>query len=212
MLPEAARGFVVADTTQLWRAGVIAVLMREGYVPRGEVSSGAELPDVLGHGDSEWGDSFVLVGSVADWAPEETVRRVRALAPGARILLLLAGGPRDALANLLNLDVDGLLARTIGAAELTAAMQRTARGERVVDPALVSGDGPDEDVEAGTLTAREREVLTLLSSGQSNREIAAALFVSLPTVKTHLAHIYAKLGAKNRNDALGRAVALGLLH
>ena len=103
------------------------------------------------------------------------------------------------------------MARTIGAAELTDAMERCCRGERVVDPALVSGEGGDEDVEASTLTAREREVLTLLSSGQSNREIASALFVSLPTVKTHLAHIYAKLGAKNRNDALGRAVALGLL-
>jgi ATP/maltotriose-dependent transcriptional regulator MalT len=61
------------------------------------------------------------------------------------------------------------------------------------------------------LTARERDVLVLLADGRSNREIAAELFVSLPTVKTHLAHIYAKLESRNRNEALGRAVALGLL-
>ncbi len=50
-----------------------------------------------------------------------------------------------------------------------------------------------------------------MSNGHSNREIASSLYVSLPTVKTHLAHIYAKLGAKNRNEAFGRAVANGLL-
>ena len=211
MPPEDAIGFVVADAVPLWRAGVVAVLVGAGYDLKGEAASAAELPDLLLRGESEWGNGFVLVGSVADWAPEETVVRIRALAPDARILLLLARGARQALADLLNLDVDALMARTIGATELTDAMDRCRRGERVVDPALVSSDGPDEDVEASTLTAREREVLTLLASGQSNREIASALFVSLPTVKTHLAHIYAKLGAKNRNDALGRAVSLGLL-
>jgi ATP/maltotriose-dependent transcriptional regulator MalT len=61
------------------------------------------------------------------------------------------------------------------------------------------------------LTVREREVLGLLASGCSNREIASTLFVSLPTVKTHLAHIYDKLDARNRNEALGRAMTLGLL-
>jgi ATP/maltotriose-dependent transcriptional regulator MalT len=66
-------------------------------------------------------------------------------------------------------------------------------------------------VDESSLTVREREVLALLAEGHSNREIASSLYVSLPTVKTHLAHIYAKLGAKNRNEALGRAVALGLL-
>jgi ATP/maltotriose-dependent transcriptional regulator MalT len=90
------------------------------------------------------------------------------------------------------------------------------KGERVVAPALLStlvgAMGPvNEDVDESSLTVREREVLALLAEGQSNREIASSLYVSLPTVKTHLAHIYAKLGAKNRNEALGRAVALGLL-
>ena len=92
-------------------------------------------------------------------------------------------------------------------------MHRVVSGERVVDPAILVNDASaDEQPEsASALTAREREVLVLLASGHSNREIAASLFVSLPTVKTHLAHIYAKLGAKNRNEALGRAVAGGLL-
>jgi ATP/maltotriose-dependent transcriptional regulator MalT len=77
---------------------------------------------------------------------------------------------------------------------------------------LVADDAVVETADAATtLTGREREVLVLLAAGHSNREIASSLYVSLPTVKTHLAHIYAKLGAKNRNEALGRAVAAGLL-
>jgi ATP/maltotriose-dependent transcriptional regulator MalT len=84
-------------------------------------------------------------------------------------------------------------------------------GERYVDPTLLTGDAPDEEFEPLALTTREREVLGLLASGCSNREIASTLFVSLPTVKTHLAHIYDKLDARNRNEALGRAMTLGLL-
>ena len=82
-----------------------------------------------------------------------------------------------------------------------------------MDPGILADDevAPEDSVGANALTAREREVLVLLAAGNSNREIASSLYVSLPTVKTHLAHIYAKLEAKNRNEALGRAVARGLL-
>jgi LuxR family maltose regulon positive regulatory protein len=62
------------------------------------------------------------------------------------------------------------------------------------------------------LSSREREVLACLAQGHSNREIAATLSVTLATVKSHLVRIYVKLEAGNRNEALGRAVALGLLH
>ena len=58
------------------------------------------------------------------------------------------------------------------------------------------------------LSPREREVLVLLAEGRSNREIASAMTVTVATVKTHLVHIYAKLGAGNRNEALGRALDL----
>ena len=50
-----------------------------------------------------------------------------------------------------------------------------------------------------------------LADGLTNRQIATAMVVSLATVKTHLVHVYAKLGANNRNEALGKAVSLGLL-
>lgn len=61
------------------------------------------------------------------------------------------------------------------------------------------------------LTAREREVLSLLARGASNQAIAAALVISLPTAKTHVARILGKLDASNRTEALVRARERGLL-
>jgi LuxR family maltose regulon positive regulatory protein len=64
---------------------------------------------------------------------------------------------------------------------------------------------------AGLLSEREREVLGLLASGKSNAEIAESLFISLPTVKSHVSNIYGKLGAARRTEALEKARKLGLL-
>jgi DNA-binding CsgD family transcriptional regulator len=61
------------------------------------------------------------------------------------------------------------------------------------------------------LTGKETEVLALLAQGHSNKQIARALYVSEATVKTHLAHVYAKLEVQSRHHALSRAVELGLL-
>lgn len=207
MHPEAGPGVVVVDVVPLLRAGVVSVLRTAGYRVVGEASCAADVPGLIG----SVSPAAVLVGAVADLPPGETVRRVRALPDPPRVVLLLPRAPRELLAELLSLDVDGLVARSIDADALVAAVERVWRGERFVDPALLADDHRDEDVEATVLTGREREVLDLLATGQSNREIASTLYVSLPTVKTHLQHIYAKLGAKNRNEALGRAMALGLL-
>ncbi len=64
---------------------------------------------------------------------------------------------------------------------------------------------------SGALSQREREVLALIATGATNRAIAAALFISEATVKTHLLHIYAKLGVQDRAGAVGEAYRRGLL-
>jgi DNA-binding NarL/FixJ family response regulator len=209
MQPQASTTVVVADVVPLVRAGIAAALGPDGFVVVGEAGSGAELAKQA----EETGAAVAILGAVADLSVIDAVRLLRGLprTEPLRVALLLGRVAREHLAELLSLEVDGLLPRTLEAAALPGLLTRLVRGERVVDPVVLAEDLPDEDVEASTLTAREREVLGLLSAGQSNREIASALYVSLPTVKTHLAHIYAKLGAKNRNEALGRAMALGLL-
>ena len=198
---------VVADVVPLVRVGLTTVLAAEQYLVLAETSSGRDLAKAV----IEHAPDLVVVGAVNDLAVSEIARQTRDAAPNARLVVLLNRAPRDTLADLLGLDVDGLLARAIQPPDLVTAIARVLGGERHVDPTLLAGDLADEELEPMTLTVREREVLGLLATGSSNREISAALFVSLPTVKTHLAHIYGKLDARNRNEALGRAMALGLL-
>lgn len=209
MVPEGHTPVVVADLLPLVRAGIAAALEPHGFTVVAETDVARSLPELI----ADTGSTVAVVGTVADLAPIDVVRLLQhdSTAAAARVVLLLGRAPGELLAELLGLEVDGLVARTTPAAELGPMLVRVLAGERVIDPVILTDDLPADDGETAALTTREREVLALLSSGQSNREIASELFVSLPTVKTHLAHIYAKLGAKNRNEALGRAMALGLL-
>jgi DNA-binding NarL/FixJ family response regulator len=208
-VPPEAIACVVADGTPLLRAGVVGVLLEQGIEVRADAAAGADLADLVARHEP----GVVVLGSVPDVPVVEVVRRLRARPAPPRLVVLLGRASPDAIAELLSLDVDALVPRTVEGDALVAAVRKVADGERVVDAAVLTGEGEAEEPTeaASALTEREREVLVLLAEGHSNREIASSLFVSLPTVKTHLAHIYAKLGAKNRNEALGRAVAGGLL-
>ncbi len=198
---------VVADVVPLVRLGLATVLRSEGFEVVADVASAREVAKSV----VEHAPDLAVVGAVNDLSVDEMARQVHEAAAGVRIVVLLGRAPRDTLADLLAVAVDGLVSRSIEGPALLRAVERVMAGERYVDPVLLTGDAPDEEFEPMALTAREREVLGLLASGCSNREIASTLFVSLPTVKTHLAHIYDKLDARNRNEALGRAMTLGLL-
>lgn len=208
MPPEPPIG-VVADGTPMLRAGIAGTLRDGGFEIAAETARAAEVVELVTRHKAR----LVVIGSVPDMPIVELVRRVRAQPDAAHVVVLIGRIAPDAIAELLSLDAEGMVSRSIDGTDLVSTVKRVLQGERVIDPGVLVSDGllDDETEEASALTAREREVLVLLAEGHSNREIASSLFVSLPTVKTHLAHIYAKLGAKNRNEALGRAVAGGLL-
>ena len=117
---------------------------------------------------------------------------------------------------MLEAGARGLCARSATPEELGEAAKLVLAGERVVAPSLLPAliglvglqEGADE---VAVLTPKERQVLAWVARGHSNREIAEGLFMAPGTVKTHLAHIYAKLGVKDRHEAMARAIALGLL-
>jgi len=120
------------------------------------------------------------------------------------------------VAYLVALGTRGIALRAGTVDELGVVIASALKGVQMVVPALqaaLAGSVSLRAVDSTTalLSAREREVLACLAQGRSNREIAATLSVTLATVKSHLVRIYAKLEAGNRNEALGRAVALGLL-
>jgi DNA-binding NarL/FixJ family response regulator len=174
----------------------------------------------------------LLIVGRHDGSQGDLVARALGLATGLRCIALL-GTPGD-LRPVMTAGAHGAVSRGVDPVELTDVVRRVVAGDRVVSPGLLprlfddnggnttaspaapaqSGtvDQPDDaTAPVAALTGREREILRLLGAGRTNAEIASALFVSGATVKTHLAHIYGKLGARGRYEALGRAVALGLL-
>src|SRR5690606_15563347 len=112
--------------------------------------------------------------------------------------------------------------RSIGMDDLGAACERVMAGHRVLSGGplsvlasaglQVAEDAPTaKDDDNGGLTRKELEVLSHLAQHQSNAEIAARLHVSAATVKTHLSNIYAKMGVRDRREAVVAGVQRGLL-
>lgn len=170
---------------------------------------------------------YLLLGDYRDLSLAYVARRAKALPSPPLVLVLVDHIGRQDLLDLRAVGIDALLPRAVSPLELADALRRVGRGERVVAPALLSllvgalgpaaaevgGAGGDKGAPgvADPLTRKELEVLARLAEGRSNREIATALFVTQATVKSHLAHIYMKLGVTGRQEAMARAVALGLL-
>lgn len=109
----------------------------------------------------------------------------------------------------------GYLLKDAPREELFTAVRAAAEGRAVLSPAvasrLISRVRTSAAPAREPLSAREREVLRLVARGTSNREIAAELFISEATVKTHLTHVFAKLAAKDRAAAVATAYERGIL-
>lgn len=210
---------VAVDEWPLVRLGIVQVLRAIGITVVADVALG----DAAVRATESSGARYLVIGSHRDLSRAEVARRVRALSDPPKILVLVEQISRDDLLALRAVGIDALLPRSVGPGDLADAVARVDAGERVVAPALLSllvgALGPlGDDTSAGPnadrlvpLTRKELEVLARLSDGLSNSEIAQALYVTPATVKSHLTHIYGKLGVASRQEAIARAVTLGLL-
>ncbi|PTM93050.1 LuxR C-terminal-related transcriptional regulator [Streptomyces sp. VMFN-G11Ma] len=139
-------------------------------------------------------------------------------------VLVLASATDESHANAaLRAGADGFLLTDASAAELTAAIRVVAAGDAVITPTLtralidtVRAEPTPRplrrDVGLDNLTQRERDVLTAVASGWSNSEIALRLSIAPTTVKSHVSHILAKIGARARVQAVAFAYESGLIH
>ena len=205
----------VADELAMVRSGLIALIRDLGCASCGQAQSARDAIDAL-HLVPE----LIIVGVMADADVADVVARLKMPYPAPLVLVLVAAAARHGLADLLAAGVDGVVRRSGSEDEIRAAISAVLRGERYVAPTLLSelsGEvEPVIDLREGTgtataLSAREREMLVFLSQGRTNREIAESLCLSIATVKSHLIRVYAKLGVNSRSEALGVAVARGLL-
>ena len=166
----------------------------------------AHLEDLLALSNED-GQTAVLL-DLKEPLPPHVAQLVKAL-PDAGQLCLVDEYNLSQIMTLLQAGAAGVLSRDATLPELTRALIATSRGEIVLPPelaartlaALARGEvRSGQNIE--TLTEREREVLTLLAKGMTNKDIAQTLFLSVRTVEAHLRNVYGKLGVATRTEAV----------
>lgn len=153
----------------------------------------------------------------------EYVRHVKQRRPDVRILLLKRRSEEYLVRASLEAGADGCCLQAIAAPRLALAIKAVADGAAWLDPEIAemilhghasylpASRQSDDSRVIYHLSPRERQILTHLSEGESNDEIAGALHCSLATVKTHLGRIFTKLGVNDRVSAVVTALRFGLI-
>ncbi len=149
----------------------------------------------------------------------EATRRLREHDARIKVLVLTTYADDRSVIDALRAGARGYLTKDVGAGEIRDALQRVTRGQAAIDPAVQQhlldaitagpGAGPAPQLPDG-LTTREAEVLALIAHGLSNAEIAQRLTVSETTVKSHVNHLFAKTGVRDRAQAVAYAYQHGL--
>jgi DNA-binding NarL/FixJ family response regulator len=145
----------------------------------------------------------------------EAIRRLAAAGERPRAIALTTFADDASVLGALRAGARGYLTKDAGAEEIRQAVQAVARGDAALDPAVqrhvVAALGePAAPPLPDDLTPREAEVLSLIAEGLTNAEIAERLVVSAATVKSHVNHIFAKIGVRDRAQAVVYAYENGL--
>jgi DNA-binding NarL/FixJ family response regulator len=186
----------------------------DGIEVLGEASTGAEMVALAGEIEP---DIVVLDIRMPEMDGIEAARRLSEQVPETRVVMLTAYDDRHFVVEAVRAGAKGYVLKSKDAEHLLQAVRLVHDGHMVIDPELVVAladelaVAKDRDVGAETLTEREVEVLQLLAFGYTNRDIAGRLFISPDTVKTHLEHIYQKLGANDRTAAVAEAMRRRLI-
>ena len=204
---------MIADDHPVVRDGLSGIFESDpGFEVLGQAADGAQAVDLA----ERLGPDVVLMdlrmpGTDGLGAIAEIARRGLA----ARVLVLTTYDTDADVLPAIQAGATGYLLKDAPRTELLRAVRAAARGESVLSPSVASrvlgrvrrpsNDEPDD------LSPRELEILELVARGTTNREAAKRLFISEATVKTHLLHIYAKLGVNDRAAAVAVGFDRGLL-
>jgi DNA-binding NarL/FixJ family response regulator len=141
----------------------------------------------------------------------EAIRRLRVADPSIQVVVLTAFDTDERIFGALQAGAQGYLLKGAPRAEIFAAIRTVSSGKALIPPIVASKLLRQMREEPDALTDREREVLGLLASGLSNREISDRLSITERTVKFHVSAVLSKLGAKNRTQAARLARERGLV-
>ncbi|MFF1609114.1 response regulator [Amycolatopsis sp. NPDC058278] len=208
---------LLVDDEPLIRAGLRAIVDSEdGLSVVGEATDGAEVPGLV----ARLRPDVVLmdVRMPAVDGIRATTHLMSAVDDPPKVIVVTTFENDDYVYDALVAGASGFLLKRARPEEIVAAIRTVVAGESLLFPAAIrrlaaqhastpAGDG----LATSGLTEREREVLRLMGAGRSNVEIAGALYVGVQTVKTHVGNVLAKLGARDRTQAVIRAYDSGFV-
>jgi DNA-binding NarL/FixJ family response regulator len=208
---------VVADDQAMVRAGLRALIETEpGLAVLGEAMDGKEAVAVT---EQARPDVVLMDIQMPVLDGIEATKRIVATVPESRVLILTTFDLDEYVFGAIRAGASGFLLKERPPEELLSAIRVIADGEALLAPNVTrrlierfarQPDPLQPPPSLSQLTARELEVLGLVAKGMSNAEIAAHLVMSEPTVKTHVSHIFSKLGARDRAQLVVFAYQSGL--
>jgi len=207
---------LLVDDHPVVRRGLRALLEElPGLEPVGEAADGAEALALLDRfaRDGQPGPDVVLMDLQmgAGMNGVEATRRITALPDPPRVLILTTYSTDADILAAVEAGATGYLLKDAPSEDLAGAVRAAARGETVLAPPVAARLMGRVRAGRPTLSPRESEILGLLAEGLANRQISKRLFISEATVKTHLVHVYDKLGVDSRTAAIAAALQNGLL-
>lgn len=195
---------LLVDDHPVVRAGLRALLDSGGVQVTAEAGTGEEALALLAAPDRAFDVVVMDLQMGAGLTGIEATRRIRA-EDGPPVLILTTFDTEADIVAALDAGATGYLLKDAPPDAVRRAVRGAAAGRPVLSPSVSAQVRKRAAAPATALSPREIEILRLLATGATNRRLAQALFISEATVKTHLVHIYAKLGVDNRTQAIDRA-------
>ena len=201
---------LVADDHPIVRSGIVSLLQAaEDVEVVGQASDGEE---AVALALSLKPDLVLMDLRMPKLNGDEATARIVASSPAIKVVVLTTYESDESILTAIEAGASGYLLKAAPQEEILAGVRSVARGEVALAPSIAALLVRRVAKPAAiTLSARETEVLRLVAQGQSNPTIAKNLFVSEATVKSHLLHVFEKLGVNDRTRAVTLAMELGLL-
>jgi DNA-binding NarL/FixJ family response regulator len=200
---------LVADDHPIVRSGIVALLeSADDMAVVGTASTGLEAVELA----VELGPDIVLMDlRMPGIDGDEATSRILSQNGDIRVVVLTTYETDASILTAIEAGASGYLLKAAPQEEILAGIRSVARGEVALAPSIAAMLVNRVKQPAVSLSAREKEVLALVSQGLSNPAIAKQLFLSEATVKTHLLHAFEKLEVSDRTRAVTKAMELGLL-
>jgi len=207
---------LLADDHRMLRESLRRAMEDNGFDVVGEAPDGAEAVRLA---EELHPDVILMDVTMPVLDGVEATRQVRDRVPGTQVVILTMHADKEVLVDAIRAGAAGYLVKDCSTEEVVDTVRKAAAGETALSAELAASMlGEVRDLvqrEAGgtepIISKREEEVLQLIADGLSTTEVAAKLYISVKTVKNHLASIYQKLDTRDRTQAVLQAVRMGIV-